>query len=408
MRQRMGISVPFESSAKKWSRFLAVVLEAASNALPFVDRWRLQKASGYMQLGLDAYGKQDRSLALNYFQKALQYAPNDPVLCCDIGQVTYEMGNYDLAESCFRQVLRQDYFYLRALKGLGHTLQAVRRFSEAISAYSRFMDLNDKDADVVFNLGVVMFDSGDIAGALKFYAKAAELAPKNPHILLVWAEALYLNGKIDQALENLRRALALNPRDSELYRYLGQALEANDDIEEASKSYLEAIRVDERNALAHLDFSSLLDKTGKHQEATNHALIALRLFKEAGNTTSMGTAYWSLGWIYYHLREFEKSADASKNAVAINPKLLGAQFNLGLALLYLGRQQEATAQYKSGADAMSSAAELKYWAIDDLEEALQGASPPPGGAEILTMLRARHDMLKPSRGKTGSTQNVQA
>jgi tetratricopeptide (TPR) repeat protein len=386
----------------RWKSAWSAVLYAASNLFPAIEQWRVRKAKKYRQLGIDAYHAKDLGLAVYYLKKAIDYAPEDAGFHTDVGQIYYEMGQFASAENHFRRALRYDYSNLRALKGLGHTLQVLYRFSEAISVYSRYLELNPKDADVYFNLGLAMSDSGDAAGALKSYAGAAELAPDNPHILVVWAEALYLAGKIDQALANLRRALALNPRDSELYRRIGLVLEANGDIDEASNSYMDAIRLDGRNPRAHLDFSSLLDKNGRHREAVSHATEAMTLFEQAGNKIGIAAAFWNLGWFYYHLHEFDRSAEASKNAIAINPKLIGAQFNLGLALLYLGREQEAIEEYKTGAEGISSASDLKYWAIDDLQEALETSSPPPGGEKVLSILRDKYERLKEVRKTAGA------
>jgi tetratricopeptide (TPR) repeat protein len=391
-----------ESFLKIWKHFRNFVLDVLSDTFPSVAKWRIQKAYAYRQLGLGAYSAKDKVLSMSYLQQALDYAPRDPGFCCDVAQVFYETGQYSMAEEYFRQALRYDHSNLRALKGLGHTLQAVHRFSEAISIYVRYIELDTNDADVHFNLGLAMHDSGDTPGALKSYGRAAELAPGNPHILVVWAQALYLAGKVDQALANLRRALVLKPRDSELYRLIGLALEANGDIDGALTSFKEAIELDGQNARAHLDFSTLLDKMGKHQEAVEQATIALRAYQEAENKTGIAAAYWNLGWFYFHLHEFEKSAEASKNAVAINGKLVGAQFNLGLALLYLGRQQQAREEYEIGAESISSASELKYWALDDLVEALESPSPPRGGNEILSILRRRYEKLKEVQSKTVS------
>jgi tetratricopeptide (TPR) repeat protein len=378
------------------------VLYAASSLFPTIEHWRVRKAKQYRQLGIDAYQAKDLELAISYLRKAVDYAPEDASFRTDVGQIYYEMGQFASAENQFRYALRYDHSNLRALKGLGHTLQVVYRFSEAISVYSRYLELNPKDGDVHSNLGLAMSDSGDMDGALKSFARAAELAPDNPQILVILAEALYRAGKIEQALGNLRRALALSPHDSELYRRIGIALEAYGDIEEASKSYIEAIRLDNRNARAHLDFSSLLDKTGRHREAVSSATEALKLFEQAGNKIAMAATFWNLGWFYYHLHEFERSAEASRTAIAINPKLVGAQFNLGLALLSLGREQQAVEEYKIGAESISSASDLKYWAIDDLQEALESPSPPPGGDKILKILREKYESLKEVRKTAGA------
>ena len=154
---------------------------------------------------------------------------------------------------------------------------------------------------------------------------------------------------------------------------------------------------------AHLDLSTLLDKAGEHEEAIKHASSALEVFRAFGNTGGIAAACWNLGWFYFHVRDFEKSAAASRNAVDINPSLFGPRFNLGLALLYQGQEQEARKEYEIGADSVSSASELKFWAIDDLTDALGSDSPPTGGKGILEMLKDRHEKLKEVRVKSPSS-----
>ena len=381
-----------------WNIFFELVCEH----FPPVARWRAYKARQYRKLGLDAYETGDKASSLEEFTKAAEYVRSEPDLACDVAQVAYELKRYTTAEEYFRRALGYDPLNRRALTGLGHTLQAVRRYSEAISAYSRLLQVNSSDAETTFNLAATMHESGDTAAALNFYAKAAELSPADQQILVGWARALFLTGRIEKAIEVIRRALTINPKDSELNRLLGRTLDANGDGEEAAASYRKAIDLDSRNGRAYLDFSNLLDKSAHFGEAIQRATSALEIFQASGNAADIASAYWNLGWLYYHLRDFEKSVAASKSAVGINPRLFGARFNLGLALLYLNREEDARKEYEIGADSVSTASDLKYWAIDDLADALGTDSPPPGGWEVLKMLKARHGKLRGARRKPSS------
>ena len=80
-------------------------------------------------------------------------------------------------------------------------------------------------------------------------------------------------------------------------------------------------------------------------------------------------------------------------ALKLNPDLAPVHFNRGLALLQLGRAEEARQQYEGGIARLAQVADLKSHAIDDLRDALDKSPKLVGGAKILAMLEDKYVSL---------------
>ena len=91
---------------------------------------------------------------------------------------------------------------------LGLVLRARQYLSAAISAKSTGPAL--KTAEEMYNHSVVLFNDGDIEGALKILEVAAKQAPKDDRIMYVRALALEVSGDEAGATEQLQAAIKIN------------------------------------------------------------------------------------------------------------------------------------------------------------------------------------------------------
>ena len=91
---------------------------------------------------------------------------------------------------------------------LGIVLRARQYLSATISGKSLKPTL--KPAEEMYNHGVVLFNDGDIGGALKILEVAAKQAPKDDRIMYVRALALGVSGDEEGATEQLQAAININ------------------------------------------------------------------------------------------------------------------------------------------------------------------------------------------------------
>jgi len=387
----------------QWSKSLwPRALEALSAWLPSLPEYLRRSAAKFRDLGVEQYTKHNTAPAITYFLEALRWTPKDPALLCDLAQIYYEAGDLGSAEREFRKALKYDPSYARALKALGVVLHARGQLSEAQYFYLQYLEQNRTDVDVLFNLGAAFQDSGKYEQALRYYGRAEKLDRSNTLILENRARCLYALGKFEDAAVTLHRALELDPTNSSVQSLLAMALEAMGHDDEALSHYMAILDREPEQAAPRLEAAQLLERIGSYDQAAARALQALELCEKQHDTEGMKMACWHLGWIYYRLRDFDHSVQFSSRAVELDPKLFPARFNLALVLALLGRSEQALKEYEQGIADLSQPSDFKYYAIDDLAEALKKGDGQPEAQKVLDILQRKYKALKQTRRRGGN------
>ena len=373
---------------------------------PPLKSWIHRVAQRYAAKGLDSYMRGDLDAAEAEYCEALKWQPNNPKLHSDLGQVYLEQEKTDKAEQEFQKALEYDYKNLRALKGLGSLLQENGDSARAMYLYLRYLEVEPKDALVLHNLGAIFHNIGNYDQALDYYARAAKEDPDDVLIRKNQGLTLMATGRRAEAKEVLLQAAKLDPKDGSIDRLIGTICENEGDLKQAAECYRSAIEKDSEDAEAHLQLAFLYSNHKDFREGAKYAEKAAKLFVEGGDFDGAAQAYWELGWDHYLLREFEKSLQASSESLRFDPNQGPVYFNLGLVLLHLSRDSEARKRYEDGIQNLTQIFDLKFYAIDDLRDALQKNPGLPGGAEILSMLEKKY--AGSSQEITTSTEQTSA
>ncbi len=98
------------------------------------------------------------------------------------------------------------------LRRIGAALTGMRRFREAVEAYTRSIDLNPADEGTIYNRAICYREMGQYSSALEDLKRALELDPD-------WAWAFHQRGLVheqmgdlDAALSDFEKALHFDPR----------------------------------------------------------------------------------------------------------------------------------------------------------------------------------------------------
>ena len=389
---------PFEA----FTRVLIALLRFVEPWIPPLAAFIRRQAQRDGARALESYLDGKPEAAQSYYRDALAWQPHDADLHASLGQICYDLDQTEEAEKHFRKALDYDYRNKRSLQGLAVLLQDRGELEHAMYLYLRYLELEPRDALACLNLGAVFHNLGDLDKAIEYYKRAEREAPENPLIAKNQALALLALGSFDDARTILQRARASNPTDADIENLLGDALDAQGDAAGAETAYRAAIQKNPNQAQPHFRLAALCVRLDRYKEAVEHAKQAAVLFRQDHNDLAAGEALWELGWIEYMLGDFERSMEASSEALKLNEYLIPVHFNLGLVLLHMGKPAEARREYEEGLDRLVQVADLKTHAIDDLHEALQRNPKLSGAAEILARLEERYAIL--SRGLSESAQ----
>jgi len=106
----------------------------------------------------------------------------------------------------------------------GQALGGLRRFGEAVEAFSAALRLAPGRFDIMSNLGSALVELDRFGDALTLFRQAHALAPLNARIVANIANLLDFAGALDDAILAYRTAHALAPADAEIGRNRALAL----------------------------------------------------------------------------------------------------------------------------------------------------------------------------------------
>jgi HEAT repeat protein len=176
--------------------------------------------------------------------------------------------------------------------------------------------------------------------------------------------------RFEEVIEMIGREAPFLPNNANLYWWRGYARAALKRPGEALNDFDQVITLFPNSAVCYSLRSVVLGELGRWEEALMAARETVRL--EEGNANYQT----DLGWYAYRAAHLQESIAASRRALELDPKLLTAEFNLGLALLADGQWKEAEDVYRRGIEnskeieETSARSELDA-ALADLKELLK-------------------------------------
>ena len=152
-------------------------------------------------------------------------------------------------------------------------------------------------------------------------------------------------GDFPGAIQALGKALALSPDDTQALSLLGWAQMLAEQYDEALGTFSKVLMREPANALARINVGYICLKKRIFGEAIEHLSRAIRLDNDRKATLY---AHFYLGLVYQE-REMYEDADAFfRKALALGPNLIEAYYELGRALWFMGRKDDAKQVWTDG------------------------------------------------------------
>lgn len=163
---------------------------------------------------------------------------------------------------------------------MGDFYRDLNRLDEAVAAYQKSLEYDNRVASVRCNLGAVLTQQGLQGVAIAQFDAALKIDPRLANAYVGKGIALALQNKPEEALEHLRRAVEINPDDARAQYNLGLTLARLNRPSEAVGSFSEALRINPHFADAHCNLGAVLLEIREFDKAIEHYKEALRLRPE--------------------------------------------------------------------------------------------------------------------------------
>ncbi|MDD4750105.1 MAG: tetratricopeptide repeat protein [Methanosarcinaceae archaeon] len=352
-----------------------------------------EKASEWIDKGIVLQKLRKYEEALEAFNKAIEFEPEDAFAWCNKGIVLQKLRKYEEALEAFKKAIEINPEYIKELhrKGIslnikikpnievllnkGDSLYNRGMYGEALKAYEEAIKIKPKYFSAWYNKGIILLKLNKYDKALKAFDKAIEIKPEYG---AAWCNKGVALGELqrgEDALEAFNKAIEFEPEDAlawcnkgivliELERYW-EALEASKKAvdlnqksafplaieglslkklkmyEEAMETFEKAIKIDDpENFYAWVFKGDLLNELNRYEKAREIYKTATEYYPENAFTwVAKGDFYLNLGIYNYSLKFYEKAISLEPK----NPLLLVriARVKKGISLLKLKKYHEA-------------------------------------------------------------------
>jgi tetratricopeptide (TPR) repeat protein len=296
-------------------------------------------------LGVVLSETRDFDGAIDACRKAIALCPTDSETHFNLGVAQSRAGNRAAAIASLRRCIRIDPKYARAHNNLGLLLKKANP-DEAADCFRAATKSDPGLWQPHSNLGDLLAQQGDLAGAIAAYREAARLSPDTPRLQRALAETLSRAGRLDEAIACLRHALEREPKDARTHRQLGISLQKQRKFREAIRAYRSAINLKSDYGQAHVDLAWLLANAPDPKDrAPAEAVI---LAKKAVELAPEGISGWgTLGMAQYRARNWALAVTAINRAMELSRGGVCADW-LFAAMTHwqLGNRDEARTWYE--------------------------------------------------------------
>jgi Flp pilus assembly protein TadD len=222
----------------------------------------------------------------------------------------------------------------------GGSEQAMNRQQRRAALKSGEAETDLAAAERVFGQALERQRAGRLADAAGLYRKAVRLAPGQAEIHYNLGVVLMQMGHPEQAADAWKTALAVRPGYPKALNNLGLALGDLDRLDEAEAVLREAVGGPAEFPETHNNLAIVLRGKGLLGQAETHCRRALVMRPDYADACN------SLGIALFEQGRPDEAARAYRRAVALEPAFAKAHFNLALVLLQLGELTEGWAEHE--------------------------------------------------------------
>lgn len=329
-----------EPTEARWFHLAALLTAGYGNLEPALELWHRATAldpaytPARLRLG-ETYLKANRPTeAEAAFSEVLRLAPNDAYALFGLARLDFEAERWDAARQKLETVVNRTNFTLgydlivNLYERLGQTdrATAIRAAAKASGAYrdppdpwfdgliedcyepyrlgiaagnfarngdpatavrllQRAVEITPEDISSIFQLGTLLVQQRDHAGALQYLRRCTELAPEFAD---GWANLSALQamiGETSAAARTLAEGLRNCPQSPGLHLQYARDLEKAGRFAESIVEYQTSIRLRPNEAEAYLDLATLLIRQGRNAEGV--ATVRRALEVEPGNPMAL-------------------------------------------------------------------------------------------------------------------------
>jgi protein O-mannosyl-transferase len=189
----------------------------------------------------------------------------------------------------------------------------VLDWRDSISLYKASLEATPQSTTLLFDLGAVFEQNGDLMQAAAYYEHTLDLNPQYERAITGLGNVDLRLGATGQAKSAYERALTLNPDDVTALVNYGAALQQLGDFTDAKQQEEKAISINPTDANAYINLGVDLFKLGSVDAAIENLQRAIEL------EPSRTPAYFDLAALYKEMGHIDSAAAIYRKILEVSP-----------------------------------------------------------------------------------------
>ena len=216
------------------------------------------------------------------------------------GSLCQQEGKLEEAVFYYQQALNDNPNLQQVHYNLGIALYEKGDLLGAYQSYQKAISLLPDDVNAYYNLGIVLQNKGLLEAAIDSYQQAINLSniENSNHLDSVvnsysnWGCILLQQGQADAAISVFKKALLLKPEDFTIHNNIGQVLLQKRKLDQAIVYFEKSLKLEPRFTIARHNIGKAYQYRGLHKEAVKYFQQVIEL--EAENMTAYTDSGYSL------------------------------------------------------------------------------------------------------------------
>jgi Tfp pilus assembly protein PilF len=197
--------------------------------------------------------------------------------------------------------------------GIWRLEKRVLDWRDSISLYKVSLEATPRSTTLLFDLGAVLEQKGNLMQAAAYYEHTLDLNPHYERAITGLGNVDLRLGATGQAKSTYERALALNPDDATALVNYGAALQQLGDFIHAKQEEEKAISINPTDTNAYINLGVDLFQLGSVDAAVENLLHAIEL------EPSQTPAYFDLAALYKEMGHIDSAAAMYRKILEISP-----------------------------------------------------------------------------------------
>ncbi|HEY6403215.1 MAG TPA: tetratricopeptide repeat protein [Blastocatellia bacterium] len=283
--------------------------------------------------------------AIPYLEKAQRLNPEHYVNSYDLAMALFQTGALARARAQIQSVIKwKDTAELRSL--LGDVEDKAGNPVAAAEEYQRAARMEENE-ERLLDLGNSLIKINAYDAAAQIFDYSLKKYPRSAKLRIGLGIADYSRGQYDDAVRLLCEASDLEPSDPRPYLFLGEmygvSAEMADDV---TRRMARFVKNHPKNALAHYYYAVNLrwgrrDSGSQPSSQVNHAQVETLLKTAIALDPKLPQAHFELGVLYAEQSQYAEAITAFRNAVRLNPEMGKAHYRLALIYQRAGQKEMA-------------------------------------------------------------------